>query len=133
LTICDRASVPRHRLDPMVNFITTGDLVRAMTLAIHSARQGIFNIPGGDTLPLSEAAARWGQSNVPVPAHLVGPLYRIRSRVLGTDFRWDLNQSRFHFSAVLSGDRAKAVLGYEPSERIAWPAYIEDHAPMPLQ
>ena len=67
---------------------------------------------------------------MPVPGLLLGPLYRLRTLVLGTDFRYDLNHWRFHFSGVLDGRRALEELGYEPLHRVAWPGEGE---PPPLQ
>ena len=45
----------------------------------------------------------------------------LATAVLGTDFRYDLNTWRFHFSGVLDGRRAAAVLGYRPTSPIDWP------------
>jgi len=106
--------------DPMLNLVTAGDVARAVHLAVVGSAHGVFNIPGADTLPLTEAAARWGQRNVPAPGFLVGPLYALRSRVIHTDFRYDLNRWRFQYSAVPDGTRAREMLGYEPDERIEW-------------
>ena len=38
--------------DPMINLMTSRDAVAALTSAIRSTEQGVFNIPGADTLPL---------------------------------------------------------------------------------
>lgn len=107
--------------DPMLNLLTIDDAVRALHAALKSDAQGAFNIPGYDTLPLTAAVRLWGRTPVPVPGPLMGPLYRLRVRALGTDFRYDLNQWRFHFSGVPDGDRARRVLGYEPQNGIQWP------------
>ncbi len=107
--------------DPMLNFITQGDTVRALVLAIHSACRGVYNIPGGDTLPLSEVIARWGRHSIPVPEQLLGAMYRARARWFGRDFRYDVNHFTLHYSAVLAGERARDELGYVPQERIQWP------------
>lgn len=107
--------------DPMLNLLSVQDLARAVVRALASNAVGVFNVAGADTLPLSEAIARWGRVGVPVPGPLLGPLYALRARLRGTDFRYDLNHWRFHFSGVLDGRRAREVLGYVPRHPIPWP------------
>jgi UDP-glucose 4-epimerase len=107
--------------DPILNLLSLDDAARAFALALQCPEQGVFNIPGADTLPLSQAIARWGRSEVPVPGPLLGPLYSLRRAVGRTDFRYDLNQSRFHLNATLDGTRAEAVMGYVPKHPLSWP------------
>lgn len=107
--------------DPMLNVATVDDVARALHLALGSSAQGLFNVPGADTLPLSLLAKKWKRLGVPVPGPLLTPLYRLRTRAVGMEFRYDLNHRRFHFSGVLEGARARAVLGYEPGHPVAWP------------
>jgi UDP-glucose 4-epimerase len=108
--------------NPMLNLMTIEDAVDAMVLALRSEADGVFNIPGADTLPLSEVVREWGRRGLAVPGPLLAPLYRVRATALGMEFRYDLNHRRFHFSAVLDGTRAREVLGYVPSHPIAWPS-----------
>lgn len=107
--------------DPMVNLISPGDFVTAAVAGASSKAQGIFNIPGKDTLPLSGLIARWGAVEVPIPGSALGPLYRWRAKLRHTDFRYDLNAWRFHFGSVLDGRRAAAILGYRPAVSTIWP------------
>ena len=108
--------------DPMLNLLSLTDLASALTRATLSDAQGIFNIPGADTLPLSEVIRRWGCTPVPLPGPVLSPLYRLRAAATGTDFSYGLNFWRFHFSGVLEGRRARDVLGYEPRSPLYWPA-----------
>ncbi len=108
--------------NPMLNIMTIEDAVDAMRLALRSEADGVFNIPGADTLPLSEVVHAWGRPALAVPGPLLAPLYRVRASALGMEFRYDMNHRRFHFSAVLDGTRAREVLGYVPSHPIAWPS-----------
>ena len=108
--------------DPVMNLISLGDMVRAVGAALAHDAQGIFNVPGADTLTLSEVIRLWNHRSIPVPGVLLGPLYRLRRRVEKSEFRYDLNQWRFHFNGVLSGRRARRELGYEPAVPIDWPA-----------
>jgi UDP-glucose 4-epimerase len=107
--------------DPMLNLLSFDDAVRAIALSARHDGQGVFNIPGADTLPLSAVIAGWGRTGIPVPALLLHPLYRLRALTIGTQFRYDLNRWRFHFSGVLDGRRASEQLGYVPARPIAWP------------
>lgn len=107
--------------DPMLNLLSVEDAARAIAIAAQAEDVGVFNIRGVDTLPLSEAVRRAGRPVLPVPGPLMGPLYRLRRFTVGTDFRYDLNQWRFHFSAILDGERAKRDLGFEPQVRVRWP------------
>lgn len=108
--------------DPMVNLLSLDDASEAMRLAVHSERQAILNIPGADTLPLSEVAEKNGRRCMDIPGPLLGPLYRLRGRMGRGDFRYDLMAHRFHFGMVLDGRRATDVLGYEPAHPLSWPA-----------
>lgn len=108
--------------DPMLNVLDLEDLAEACRLAVHSSAQGVFNIPGGDTLPLSEVIYATGRRAIPVPSPLIGPLYGARAATIGADFRYDQNYHRFHFGGVMDGRRARGELGYEPHHRIDWPA-----------
>lgn len=100
--------------NPIVNVASTQDIAAAIFAAIHHDAQGVFNIPGADTLPLSKLVEQFGRSSVPVPGPLISPLYRLRTGVLKTEFRYDLNRARFHLSGVLDGKRAEKLLGYVP-------------------
>lgn len=108
--------------DPMVNLLTIDDAALALQKAALSNAQGIFNIPGADTLPLSACIRSWGRLSLPFPQQLLSPLYRLRYRLTGHDFRYGMNRRRFLYSGVLDGERARQVLGYVPGHPIEWPA-----------
>lgn len=107
--------------DPMINVSTVDDIVRALEKAAHGSGEGVFNIPGYDTLPLSEAIRKWGVRGVPVPETVIRPLYNFRRRFSGSQFSYGINRKRMHLGLVLDGTRAKQVLGYEPQTPIHWP------------
>lgn len=106
--------------DPMINVLSLVDVTQALHLLVHDREQGVFNIPGADTLPLSECIARWGRIAIPVPGTWMTPLYRWRRKLRGHDFRYGMNRRRFHYSGVLDGRRAREVLGYEPANQVQW-------------
>lgn len=107
--------------DPMVNVLSLPDACNAVALALRSHARGVFNIPGRDTLPLSRIILEAQRADVPVPGPLIAPLYRLRRRVAGFDFRYEMNLRRFHFGGVLDGTRARDVLGYAPVGPVQWP------------
>jgi UDP-glucose 4-epimerase len=107
--------------DPMLNVLSVSDLVAALSKAVHAEEQGVFNIPGYDTLPLSACIRRWGRTAIPVPGAWMTPLYRWRRKLRGHDFSYGMNRRRFHYSGVLDGQRARDVLGYEAATPIDWP------------
>ena len=108
--------------DPMLNLLSLDDAVAALRGALAVDATGVFNIPGADTLPLSEAVQRCDRPVIPIPGPALGPLYRLRRRVKGADFRYDLNAARFHYSGLLDGTRAERVLGYRPQHSLDWAA-----------
>lgn len=107
--------------DPMVNVATVADLVDAIEKATHGSGEGVFNVPGYDTLPLSECIRKWGTPALPLPGPLVRPLYHLRHRLRGSDFSYGINRRRLHYGLVLDGTRARDVLGYVPSHAVDWP------------
>lgn len=107
--------------DPMINLLTFEDLARAVGLALACPGQGVFNIPGADTLPLSLLIERFGCTGLPVPGPLLTPFYSVRARVFDTEFHYAMNRQRFHFGGVLDGTRAWRELGYRPEHPMRWP------------
>ncbi len=100
--------------NPIVNVASVQDIATAIVAAIGVDHQGVFNIPGADTLPLSRLVEAFGKKSVAVPGPLIAPLYRLRTGLLRTEFRYDLNRARFHLNGVLDGERAERLLGYVP-------------------
>ncbi|MCB9682227.1 MAG: NAD-dependent epimerase/dehydratase family protein [Alphaproteobacteria bacterium] len=107
--------------DPMVNVASPEDIVHALELATHGSGEGVFNIPGFDTLPLSEAARKWGRPQVPLPAPLIRAVYRARHALMGSEYSFGIHANQLHFGLVLDGTRARHVLGYRPRHPIDWP------------
>ena len=108
--------------DPVLNLLSISDVVRALELACKaSGVQGVINIPGKDSLPLSECIFRWGRASVPLPEAILSPLYRMRRRLRGAQFSYGMNRRRFHYAAVPDGTRAADLLGYAPEIGIDWP------------
>ncbi|MCY1076885.1 NAD-dependent epimerase/dehydratase family protein [Archangium lansingense] len=109
--------------DPMLNVLTQEDATEALRLAVYAGGlQGLFNIPGADTLPLSTCIRLSGRLDLPMPGPLLAPVYETRRRLRGAQFSYRINRGRFHFAAVLDGTQARQRLGYEPHHRVNWPA-----------
>lgn len=104
--------------DPMLNVLSREDLAAAIRRAVSSTATGVFNIPGCDTLPLSELASAAHRISLPIPGPALTPLYALRSAFTGLRFRYSADQTRFHFGAVLDGSKARRVLGYIPEHSI---------------
>jgi len=115
--------------DPMVNVANPADIVRAVELATHGSGEGVFNIPGRDILPLSEACNRFGARVMPMPSLLIRPAYRFRHWATGSEFSYGINRDQMHFGLVLDGTRAAEVLGYQPQYNVDWPV----RAPLPAK
>lgn len=107
--------------DPMVNVASVADMVQALEKATYGSGEGVFNIPGYDTLPLTEASRKWGTTSVPLPGFAIRPAYNLRHLLTGSDFSYGLNRHRMHLGLVLDGTRARDVLGYVPMHPIDWP------------
>jgi UDP-glucose 4-epimerase len=114
-------ALPVWGFDPMVNVATIADIVVALERATHGSGEGVFNIPGADTLPLSECLRKWGTPSLSLPGPLVRPLYSLRRVLRGSDFNYGMNRRRMHYGLVLDGSRAKQILGYAPTHPVDWP------------
>lgn len=109
--------------NPMLNVLSLEDATEALRRAVYAGgTQGLFNIPGADTLPLSACIRLSGRLDVPMPGPLLAPVYEARRRLRGAQFSYRINRGRFHFAAVLDGGRARRTLGYEPHHPLEWPA-----------
>jgi hypothetical protein len=53
-----------------------------------------------------------------VPGPLIAPLYRMRTVVTAGRFRYDLDELRFHYGALLDGRKAHDILGYAPGHAV---------------
>lgn len=107
--------------DPIINVLSLEDATCAVLAAVRSRATGVFNIPGKDTLPLSNAIAASHRAHVPVPGPLLHPLYQLRRWIADFDFRYDMNVRRFHFGGILDGTRARDELAFVPRLGVQWP------------
>ena len=101
--------------DPMLNVLSAADLARAIRCATTRSAVGVFNIPGRDTLPLSELIHATRRVGLSMPGPALKPLYALRTLLTKRGFHYPSEQVRFHYGAVLDGSRARELLGYEPA------------------
>lgn len=104
--------------DPMLNVLSIPDLTQAVSLAARSTAHGIFNIPGADTLPLSQLVHAAGRIGMAMPGPALAPLYALRRLTSGLRFRYADQRRLFHFGAILDGRKAQLELGYVPSHPV---------------
>ncbi len=111
----ERGTAPAG-FDPVLSVVADRDVARALALALHSERAGIYNIAGRDVFPRSELrrdTRRVGP--LPLPA-LVGSALSLAQQALGRGSR---GQTGFHsYGVVLDTSLAAESLGFEPQYRI---------------
>ena len=104
--------------DPLVNLLHMKDAILALTLALIKPVQGIYNIGGLNTAPVSVFAKLNGRGLISLPEPLMG-LANLVQRIFGlTKYYYNVDRDRQKYSALLDITRAKRELGYEPRRRI---------------
>jgi nucleoside-diphosphate-sugar epimerase len=104
--------------DPICALVSDKDVARAVRAAIKTPVSGIFNIAGGEAVPLSMLARWTGHWSIPLPGPLLG-IVDATERMLGLDSRLGAGggpQLRYGFT--LDTDRAAAELGFRSQYRI---------------
>jgi nucleoside-diphosphate-sugar epimerase len=104
--------------DPICALVSDKDVARAVRAAIKTPVSGIFNIAGGEAVPLSMLARWTGHRSIPVPGPLLGML-NATERALGIESRLGAGggeQLRYGFT--LDTNRAAAQLGFRSQYRI---------------
>lgn len=105
--------------DPMVNLLHPRDAVRAIQLSLANRDvQGVFNIVGRETGPLSKIAAMNGTRTLGLPGPLVSLANRGQRLAKATQFNFEVSPSRLYYACLLDGSRARRVLGYEPLNHV---------------
>ena len=117
--------------DPMLNVLSQADAARAVALAVAGNARGVFNIPGRDTLPLSELIHCCRRVGLVLPGPLLAPLYSLRTRLTRSRFQYAIDRGRMHYAGILDGEKAKRSLGYTPEQSIQFDTLFADHGSMP--
>jgi UDP-glucose 4-epimerase len=109
--------------DPMINVLSIPDAVDALMRATRAREaNGIFNIAGADTLPLSECVRRWRRQGIPLPGPIIPALFGIRRLFGRGELSYGMNWQRFHYASIVDGTRAAERLGYTPRHPLEWPS-----------
>jgi len=104
--------------DPLCALVSDKDVARAVRAAIRTPVSGIFNIAGGEAVPLSMLARWTGHRSVPVPGALLGVL-DATERALGVGSHLGAGGgAHLRYGFTLNTDRAAAELGFRSQYRI---------------
>lgn len=110
---------PRVRplgFDPLCAVVADKDVARAVGLALRSRVRGVFNVTGGEAVPLS-LLARWtGRSAWPLPSPAIGLVEAALGALRGEPAARRLPPLRYGFT--LDGKRAEEGLGFRPAYRV---------------
>lgn len=98
--------------DPMLQFVHERDCARAICLALHGDRVGVYNVAGEGAVPYTYAIRLAGGRPVPVPHFLAYP-------VVGSLSRWRLLFPKhlmdyFRYPTVVDDSLFRADFGYAP-------------------
>lgn len=107
---------PPLGFNPILSLVADRDIGRALVLALHGDRPGIYNIAGREAFPCSElqrGSNRFGP--LPIP-RLVSRAFSLLDRGLGRSRRRHSGFERY--GVVLNTRRAAETLGFEPQYRI---------------
>jgi nucleoside-diphosphate-sugar epimerase len=104
--------------DPICALVSDKDVARAVRAATKTPASGIFNIAGGEAVPLSMLARWTGHTSIPLPGPLLG-MIDATERALGIESRLGAaGGEHLRYGFTLDTDRAAAELGFRSQYRI---------------
>ncbi len=105
--------------NPLINLLHMKDVIQAIKLAVFKrGAQGIYNIAGQDTAPITTIAelARSRVVSLPEP---VLPLVNWVQRKMGmTTYYYSVDRERQKYTALMDIGKAERELGYRPTGRV---------------
>ena len=108
--------VPPLGFDPILSVVADRDVARALVLALHSDRPGIYNIAGREVFPCSQLR-RKPQKLGPVPVpRVLSATFSFLAQSVGRSRGRHRGFQRYGF--VLNTRLAAEMLGFEPQYRI---------------
>lgn len=104
--------------NPLVNLLHMKDVIEAINLALLKNVQGIYNIAGRDTAPITTFVGLNGRRLISVPEPLM-PMVNWAQRKLGlTRYYYSVDKERQKYTALLDIAKAARELGYQPKGRV---------------
>ena len=104
--------------NPMVNLLHMKDVIQSITLALERNLQGIYNIAGRDTAPITTFTQLNGRRILSLPETAL-PMVNWIQRKLGlTQYYYSVDKERQKYTALLDITKAQKELGYKPAGRI---------------
>lgn len=108
--------------NPLINLIHMDDLIQAIRLGIHKNVQGVFNIAGADTAPISTFADINRSRMISLPSFLLGPVNTVMRKLGTTRYYYSVDADRLKYSVLLDTGKAQKVLGFQPRSHV----YFQD-------
>lgn len=105
-------------VDPLINLVHSTDVVSALKCAITKPVSGVFNIPGRDTKTIREFVELAGHRRIPVPEFAIETAWDAVRRIRWNRHRFPLSAQPLRYNCVVSGERAKLELGFEPERHV---------------
>jgi len=114
-TIFRTAYVPMvSGFDPMFQVIHEGDVTEALALAVlNQDSEGIYNVAGKHTAPISEVIHRMDKTALPLPERLLELTYKSYF-MLQRRHSFPFNLDFLKYSFAVDDSRIRRHLGYEP-------------------
>jgi UDP-glucose 4-epimerase len=97
---------------PMWQFIHQDDMVRAILSLLDHGQPGVYNAAGAGAIPLVDALAITGKPVSAVPGPLASTFLTVQSRFKSAFPPYLLDFFRYH--CVISDDKLRKAIGYEP-------------------
>lgn len=104
--------------NPSINLLHMKDVIQAIHLAINKNVNGIYNIGGQDTLPITAIANLSHKTIISVPEPLLQPLNWVQRKLGLSKYYYSVDKYRQKYTALLDISKAKRELGFEPQNRI---------------
>ncbi|MDP8224577.1 MAG: NAD-dependent epimerase/dehydratase family protein [Candidatus Lernaella stagnicola] len=104
--------------NPMVNLLHMKDVIQAITLALEKNLQGIYNIAGRDTAPITTFTRLNGRRLVSLPEPLMSSFNWMQRKLGLTRYYYSVDKDRQKYTALLDISKAQRELGYRPEGRI---------------
>ncbi len=98
--------------DPMVQFIFEHDMVSAIIKAALGEAVGVFNVAGGDAIPVSEAFALAPSRKIPIPSSLAFLYLKLSGAIHAAIPPYMVNF--FKYPCIISDEHFRETFGWKP-------------------